>query len=143
MKEKKRLERESKPKGIDVPHPRPEGEEKPKTNKQIKLEYIKNVEEGQPLIIDCSSQQLLSEKELTSLCRQLGHCQAANKKAEKPAKLIVTGYSGKLKEQLTKVGAENWGIKLMEKHYLDYFEKDQLVYLTGDAIEDLVEIDKK
>jgi len=54
----------------------------------------------------------------------------------------VTGYGGKLKEQLVKVGAENWGMKLMEKHYLDYFGKDQLVYLTGDATEDLIEIDK-
>jgi len=104
---------------------------------------LKNIEEGQPLIIDCSSQDLLTEKELMSLCRQLGHCQAANKKAEKPAKIIVTGYKGKLKDQLTKMGGENWGMKLMENHYLDYFPKDQLVYLTGDATEDLIEIDKK
>lgn len=78
-----------------------------------------------------------------SLCRQLGNCQAANKKAAQPAKIIVTGYQGKLKEQLTKMGGENWGFKLMENHYLDYFPKEQLVYLTGDATDDLIEIDKK
>ena len=114
----------------------------PKTNKQIKLDYKKNVEEGQPIIIDCSFQDWLKEKELISLCRQIGYCHAANKRAAKPAKLIVTNYNGKLKEQLTKMGAENWGIQLLEKHYLDHYPKENLVYLTGDASEDLLELDK-
>jgi len=114
----------------------------PKTNKQIKLDYVKNVNEGQPIIIDCSWNDFLKEKELISLARQIGYCHAANKKAEKPAKLIVTGYSGRLKEQLAKMGAENWGIHLLEKHYLDYYPKESLVYLTGDATEDLWELDK-
>ncbi len=41
------------------------------------------------------------------------------------------------------MGAGNWGIHLLENHYLDNYPKDKLVYLTGDADEDIAELDKE
>lgn len=114
----------------------------PIPNKKIKEEYRKLVNEGQPIIIDCSFQDKLKEKEMISLCRQIGYCHAANKKMAKPCKIIVTGFNDKLKNQLVKMGAENWGIHLLEKHYLDYYPKEELIYLTGDCNEDVGDLDK-
>ena len=113
------------------------------TQKMIKTEYRRLLNEGQPIIIDCSFQDWLSEKELISLCRQIGYCHASNKKLPIPAKIIVTSYNDKLKKQLSKMGADNWGIVLLEKHYLDYYPKDKLVYLTGDATEDVDVLQKE
>jgi len=94
-----------------------------------------------PVIIDCGFQDWLTEKELVSLCTQLGYCHHANKSFEKPTKLTITGYNGKLKERLTKQGADNWGIQLVEGHYLDLYDKEKLVYLSGDATEEIQELD--
>lgn len=98
------------------------------------------VSEGQPIIIDCSFQDKLNEKEMISLCRQIIYSHAANKKVAKPVKLMVTSCTGKLRDQLLKMGGENWGILLLEKHYLDYYPKDKLVYLTGDCNEDITDL---
>jgi tRNA (guanine9-N1)-methyltransferase len=94
-----------------------------------------------PVIIDCNFQDQLTDKEMQSLAIQIGYCHHVNKSFEKPTKLTITGYRDRLKQKLERNHCDNWGIELLEKHYLDYYPKDKLVYLSGDAKEELKEID--
>lgn len=111
------------------------------TGKQKKKLYKDGVEKGQTIIIDCSFQDLLTQKELNSVCIQLGYCQATNRKFPVPVKLTVTSFRDKVKEKMTRFGALQWGVVLLEKHYTEYFKLDDLIYLTGDAEEEIEEID--
>lgn len=103
--------------------------------------YKEAVEKGQPIIIDCSFQDILTPKELKSVCEQLGYCQGTNKKFPAPTKLTITSFRDKVKERITHAGALQWGVVLLEKHYTEYFKREDLIYLTGDAEEEIEEID--
>ena len=54
---------------------------------------------------------------------------------------ILSDFKGAIKNKLCGMNVENWGIVLEENHYLDFFEKDKLIYLTGDAEEEMNEIE--
>jgi tRNA (guanine9-N1)-methyltransferase len=94
-----------------------------------------------PVIIDCGFQDLLTEKEMVSLSTQLAYCHNINKQFDKPTKLTITGFRDRLKERLDKYAAENWGIQLVKGHYLDLYPKERFVYLSGDATEEIHELD--
>ena len=111
--------------------------------KERKQKYKDMVEKGQGIIIDCSFQDIMSKKELNSLCNQLGYCQATNKSYPLPSKLMISSFRDQIKEKITKLGGLHWGIGLLEKHYTDYFPTDDLIYLTGDAEEEIEELDPK
>lgn len=98
---------------------------------------------GQPIIIDCSFQSVMTEKEIKSLCLQLAYCHSANRKFGKCAKLILSDFNGAIKNKLFSMNVENWGIILEDKHYLNFYEKEKLVYLTGDAEEEMNEIEEE
>lgn len=117
--------------------------QKKKIDKFGKEKYKLALQNAQPIIIDCSFQNLMTEKEIKSLCMQLAYCHSINRKFTVPSQLTLTNYEGHLKDMLTKTNVEKWGIALKEKSYLEYFPKEQLIYLTGDAEEDLEEYDSK
>ena len=128
----------------DIEEKKEEVEMKPYlTPKQLNKIYKESMENAPQIILDCSFQDLLLQKELNSLCSQIGYCHSTNKKHQLHCKMTITSYRDKVKEKLIRLNAEQWGILLLEKHYLDYYSKEQLVYLTGDAEEDLEELDKK
>ena len=114
-----------------------------KTTQEKKKKYKEMVAVGQGIIIDCSFQDVMTRKELNSLCSQLAYCQATNKDFPIPSKLTISSFRNRIQEKLTKLGALNWGIVLLEKHYTEYFSTDDLVYLTGDAEEEIEELDPK
>ena len=108
-----------------------------------KVNYKVAILSGQPIIIDCSFQTVMTEKEIKSLCLQLAYCHSTNRKFEKCAKLILSDFNGAIKNKLSSMNVENWGILLEEKHYLNAYEKEKLVYLTGDAEEEMSEIEEE
>ena len=96
-----------------------------------------------PVIIDCGFTPQLTEKEVHSLSVQLSYCQSFNKSVDKPVNYIVTGNQEPLNKRLVTNCALNWGITITEKDYIDMFDKDRLVYLSGDATEEISELDPK
>ena len=50
--------------------------------------------------------------------------------------LVITGCKGEFLDVLKGRGGENWGITLKEND-IDTFDKDKLIYLTGDAEEEM------
>eukprot|EP01017_Pseudomicrothorax_dubius_P044133 TRINITY_DN7431_c0_g4_i1.p1 TRINITY_DN7431_c0_g4~~TRINITY_DN7431_c0_g4_i1.p1 ORF type:complete len:298 (-),score=82.56 TRINITY_DN7431_c0_g4_i1:55-948(-) len=111
------------------------------STKDKKKLFREKMLQGTRIIIDCSFQNLLTEKELNSLSRQICHCYASNRKVETPSCLTVSSYSAGVKANLSKTSAERWDIEFLEKDYIEYYDKDKLIYLSGDAEETLQEVD--
>lgn len=147
MKEKKLLAKSI----IDKKEPTQEiSSEKPnllvkqhRFNKTDKKEYRLAVQTSHPIIIDCSFQPLMTEKEIKSLCVQLAYCHSINRKFPIRSQIVITSFTDQIKQKLAKTNAENWGVSLQEKHYLEYYDKSKLIYLTGDAEEELNELEKE
>lgn len=112
-------------------------------NKEKKQKYKELVDKGLGIIIDCSFQSVMSEREIKSLCNQLGLCQAKNKSYPIPSKLMIANFRDQVKEVVTRLGGLHWGIGLLEKHYTEYFPTTDLIYLSPDAEEEIEELDPK
>jgi len=72
------------------------------TVKELRQEFIKSMENAPILIVDCSFQDLLTRKELNSLCSQIGYCHNANKKQPFDCKMTLTSYRDRVKDKLNK-----------------------------------------
>jgi len=83
------------------------------------------------IVIDLDWNDVLTEKEMSSLAAQLMHIYGAMKRSDRPLKLYLTSLKGKIKDILYKIkGAPNWK---EERDYLQLFPKDQLVYLSPES----------
>ena len=116
---------------------------KKRINKTEKQQYKLEVQNSHPIIIDCSFQPLMMEKEIKSLCLQLAYCHSINRKFAIRSQIVITSFKDQIKQKLTKTNAQSWGIVLEEKHYLDLYDKNKLVYLTGDAEEEMGELENE
>ena len=114
---------------------------KKRFNKTEKQEYKVALQNSHPIIIDCSFQPLMTEKEIKSLCLQFAYCHSANRKFPIRSQIVFTSFKDQIKQKMLKTNADSWGVMLEEKHYLDCYDKNKLVYLTGDAEEELNEIE--
>jgi tRNA (guanine9-N1)-methyltransferase len=90
------------------------------------------------ICLDCSFEELMTEREVNSLALQIRYCYATNKKADHPVKVTVSSLSGETLDQLCKVsGFEHWTNRSFchTANSVDdtYPEKSKLVYLTSDS----------
>ncbi|CAN9507242.1 unnamed protein product [Ophioblennius macclurei] len=94
---------------------------------------------GQPLVFDMSYEAHMSRRELENTASQLMEVEAWNRRAVDPFHLHFCNLrpDGPYKQELLKrYGAETWDRLLItdtERHHVDVFPKDQLVYLTADS----------
>ncbi|KAI8877061.1 hypothetical protein K501DRAFT_326745 [Backusella circina FSU 941] len=90
------------------------------------------------VIIDCSFGELMTERELLSLTKQLGFSYGKNKRAPKSMKMCITSFDDALKKNLDEK-LDSWHdwkeehIHVTNKHYIEEFEKEKLVYLSADS----------
>lgn len=136
-----------KEKKANQPKPDPtedQGNSKPKGDlKKAKEAYKEKMKEAPTFIIDCFFQPLLTEKELKSLCVQLGYCHSINQRQDKPLALTLTSYNGFIESQTKANGAENWGVGLQSQSMEECFDKEKLVYLTADSPDTIDEFNEK
>ena len=55
---------------------------------------------------------------------------------------MCTGIGPKTDEVLKKNNGDKWLLELESKSYLDLFDKDKLVYLSGDAEDDFDKVEE-
>mmetsp|Transcript_35176 Transcript_35176/g.109943 ORF Transcript_35176/g.109943 Transcript_35176/m.109943 type:complete len:248 (-) Transcript_35176:171-914(-) len=109
-----------------------------------KLLFQKAQESNCHVVFDLQFVNLMSEKELNSLLRQLMLIYSMNGKSQSPVKLVLSSYSEYVENQLMKFhGSENWFIEKTQssfnEHYADRIHS--LVYLTADSEEEIESID--
>ncbi|KAI7908158.1 guanine-1-methyltransferase-domain-containing protein [Cokeromyces recurvatus] len=115
--------------------------ERPPTKK--KLAYLSEVT-NVGLIIDCSFNHLMTEKEIQSFVKQLSYSYGKNKTAPKAMKLALTSFDDTLKQVMNdKLPTwQQWidhnkeqrnKVSIHSTCYLDLFPKESLVYLSADS----------
>lgn len=92
------------------------------------------------ILLDCSFDHLMNDKEIKSMTSQIIRCHADNRKAKHPSNVIVTGWNAKIADHFRVVHRnqqENWErVKFYKENYLN--EADGTIPVEGIRIEDLV-----
>lgn len=130
---------------------------------EIPSEYIREpkvnvnqVDGGMELVIDCSFDDLMNDREIVSLSTQLTRAYATNKRANKYSEIKVIGFNKRLKERfengLSNSNHKNWNhfnfieepaegdVKedlMTSDEYLKQLDPKKTVYLTADTEEEL------
>jgi Trm5-related predicted tRNA methylase len=120
------------------------------TSKELKTDFIARMRTGMAtgmnICIDLSYNEGHSEKELSSLCKQIVLSYAFLKRSIASLHLHVSSLpkDSFIYNHLAPQGLEHWYIDKHEQSFLDIFPHDKIVYLSPDAeyvLED-VETDK-
>ncbi|GAA5949894.1 hypothetical protein JCM3765_007728 [Sporobolomyces pararoseus] len=89
----------------------------------------KKIEHGARVVLDVGFDELMNEKEVKSMTSQVAYCYAANRNATNPFPILVSSFSGRLKEAYDKrkdhlnwKGVE-WWEQGFEKLYENYTEE--------------------
>jgi tRNA (guanine9-N1)-methyltransferase len=153
---KKEQKKERKQKELELNPPSQEELNKLKvmvpSRKEREQENLDKIKKGIILIIDCGFEDLMNERDLISLTRQIAFSYSENRKAESPFDYILYDVDEKLWEKLKINSFEKWrGVKLVRKgeyksideFLLDYtknrdfkienFNKEDIIYLTADS----------
>lgn len=131
---------------------------------EIPSEYIREpkvnvnqVDSGMELIIDCSFDDLMNDREIVSLSTQLTRAYSSNRRANKYSEIKVIGFNKRLRERfengLSNCNHKNWNhFKFIEEpkegqkreessmtsdEYLKQLDPTHTVYLTADTEEEL------
>ena len=95
------------------------------------------------VVLDLEFGDLMTEKEVKSMAKQLCYCYSSNTKASVPACMYFTGLDGNVGEALMKAspGYKNWAVLHKFDSYIDVLSdrKKDLVYLTADSEVELVD----
>jgi len=105
--------------------------------KQEDLQFFSKV------VVDLSFDSLMTLKEIRSLSNQIVYCYASNMKALYPVDLYLTSLGGNVeKHLLSQNGFKNWKqIHRDQRHFIDLFPKEDLVYLSSESEQLLESID--
>ncbi len=117
-----------------------------KEPKKLWEEKLKlKMENGIKICIDCDFENLMTEKEIISMSRQITEIYSRNKKSTNPFMIILLGLGDKLFDYLRKNGFEKWlGIKYFLKSDENNFlseNNQKLIYLSGDSENTLEKLD--
>ncbi|RUS24385.1 guanine-1-methyltransferase-domain-containing protein, partial [Jimgerdemannia flammicorona] len=119
IKRKKAEFREKIDKGLIAPSPKKQRIEQNPTNLRI--------------VIDCSFNNLMTQKEINSMAKQIICCYSANKVSPHLiGEICIMSHGGQIKDGVM------WNTNLYE----ETFDKEELVYLMADSNDRILEIDE-
>ncbi|ESO12470.1 hypothetical protein HELRODRAFT_62052 [Helobdella robusta] len=104
------------------------------SKKQLKLNSMQNSQCKIRVVIDCSFDDYMSEKDVMKFSQQLQYCYARNRRAANPLQFYITSLEKKTLSRLNQIGSyKSWDINIGHKCYLETFQKEEIVYLTSDS----------
>ncbi|XP_064638151.1 tRNA methyltransferase 10 homolog A-like [Lineus longissimus] len=119
---------------------RERGEELP--HKISKKNTMANSSCSVKVVIDCSFDHLMNEREIISLENQIQRCYSTNRRMDQPLQLYVGSFNGKIKERMeAKVPYKSWDLILKDEAYHEFLEKDNIVYLSSESPNVLSELE--
>lgn len=117
---------------------------------------LKQVPSDLRILLDCSFDHLMSDKEIRSMTSQITRCHSDNRRAQHPCNIIVTGWNAKIADRFKAVykdQQENWErVSFYKENYLNESDgtvpmqginKDDLIYLSADSENTIQDIDEK
>eukprot|EP00878_Enallax_costatus_P026610 GHUV01028563.1.p1 GENE.GHUV01028563.1~~GHUV01028563.1.p1 ORF type:complete len:308 (+),score=103.69 GHUV01028563.1:913-1836(+) len=82
-----------------------------------------------------------ASKEIRSLAKQIELSVSLNRRSSQPVALTVTSFTSHLETFAMHMGAHNWPINKHPEHVLDMFPLEELIVLSPDADEPLLQLD--
>ncbi|XP_053983146.1 tRNA methyltransferase 10 homolog A isoform X2 [Hylaeus volcanicus] len=84
--------------------------------------------------IDMSFDDLMIDKDIAKLTKQILRCYTLNRRAVAPMQFSLTRFDGKSRSHMQKHnGYEHWDVKFYTESYLDVYPKEKIVYLTSES----------
>nr|XP_022315846.1 tRNA (guanine(9)-N1)-methyltransferase-like isoform X2 [Crassostrea virginica] len=94
------------------------------------------------VVIDCSLDSYMGEKDIMKLVKQIQFCYSSNRRSQNPMQFFVTGVHGHTESRLKSIGDyQNWDVNFTSKDYCELFEKKDIVYLSSESDNVLQELD--
>ena len=96
------------------------------------------------IAIDLSFDDLMSDRDIHKLLKQVQRTYAINRRAMHPVQLYFTSFGGRSKNILEEIKCNygNWDVHIKTEPYSDVFSQEDVVYLTSDSPNVLSEIDE-
>ncbi|AJU09949.1 Trm10p [Saccharomyces cerevisiae YJM1463] len=111
---------------------------------------VNQTDSGIEIILDCSFDELMNDKEIVSLSNQVTRAYSANRRANHFAEIKVAPFDKRLKQRfettLKNTNYENWNhFKFLPDDKImfgdEHISKDKIVYLTADTEEKLEKLE--
>ncbi|XP_046736443.1 tRNA methyltransferase 10 homolog A [Diprion similis] len=84
--------------------------------------------------IDLSFDELMIDKDIAKLIKQILRCYTLNRRASAPMQFSLTSFDGKSKQEMAKHnGYEHWDVQFYSESYLNKYPKDKIIYLTSES----------
>ncbi|OAD58651.1 RNA (guanine-9-)-methyltransferase domain-containing protein 2 [Eufriesea mexicana] len=84
--------------------------------------------------IDLSFDDLMIDKDIAKLTKQILRCYTLNRRAIAPMQFSLTSFNGKSKADMQKHnGYEHWDVKFHEESYLNIYPKEKIIYLSSES----------
>ncbi|KAI4496879.1 hypothetical protein M0804_000689 [Polistes exclamans] len=84
--------------------------------------------------IDLSFDNLMIDKDIAKLIKQILRCYTLNRRAIAPLQFSLTSFNGKSKKEMEKHnGYEHWDVKFECNSYTSIYPRDKIVYLTSES----------
>jgi len=113
-----------------------------------KKESKERCKQGLRVAVDLSFGALMNDSELASVVNQIKHAYGVNLRVPDPFHIYLVGLgiggdNGSMAGRLSKMqGYSNWrGVEKEEKGYSELFSSDEMVYLTPDSPNTLMDLD--
>ncbi|ETW15506.1 hypothetical protein PFFVO_05800 [Plasmodium falciparum Vietnam Oak-Knoll (FVO)] len=115
-----------------------------KKKEEKKQFLIKSYNEGYKICFNCSFQNLMEEKEISSLAKQIFLSYHYMLKKNVPVQFHFTHMNDNddISSTLKKYSFDKWMVHIHKDDYWNIFNKDKIVVLSPDASEELEEIKK-
>ncbi|SOS79228.1 tRNA m(1)G methyltransferase, putative [Plasmodium sp. gorilla clade G1] len=115
-----------------------------KKKEEKKQFLIKSYNEGYKICFNCSFQNLMEEKEISSLAKQIFLSYHYMLKKKVPVQFHFTHMNDNddISSTLKKYSFDKWMVHIHKDDYWNIFNKDKIVVLSPDASEELEEIKK-
>lgn len=85
------------------------------------------------ICIDCRYDLMMSDKDISSLQKQIAFCYSANRRAPAPCQFYITNIDGQLEKRLETNSAKNWDIYLKNEPLEAVFPHEDILYLTSES----------
>ncbi|XP_032688101.1 tRNA methyltransferase 10 homolog A isoform X2 [Odontomachus brunneus] len=84
--------------------------------------------------IDLSFDELMIDKDIAKLTKQILRCYTLNRRAAAPLQFSLSSFTGKSRDDMEKHnGYEHWDVNFHTKSYINIYPKDKIIYLTSES----------
>ncbi|GAB1868517.1 tRNA (guanine(9)-N(1))-methyltransferase [Camponotus japonicus] len=84
--------------------------------------------------IDLSFDELMIDKDIAKLTKQILRCYTLNRRAIAPMQFSLTSFTGRSRADMEKHnGYEHWDVNFHTESYINIYPNDKIVYLTSES----------